>query len=33
MIRFNGICLITKDVERLSSFYQELLQVGFVREG
>jgi catechol 2,3-dioxygenase-like lactoylglutathione lyase family enzyme len=33
MKRFNGICLISPDVERLGSFYHEILQAEYVREG
>ena len=33
MTRFNGICINTSDLERLGKFYQELLQVGFARDG
>jgi catechol 2,3-dioxygenase-like lactoylglutathione lyase family enzyme len=33
MARFTGICIITKDVERLGDFYREILQAGYDREG
>ena len=33
MRRFAGICIITKDVTRLSSFYQEVLQAPYQQEG
>lgn len=33
MKRFAGVCIITKDVDRLGNFYHELLQVDYEREG
>lgn len=33
MPRFNGICLITRDVDRLAAFYQDLLRVEIQRDG
>jgi predicted enzyme related to lactoylglutathione lyase len=33
MKRFNGICILTKDVERLGSFYRDLLQVPDQQDG
>jgi catechol 2,3-dioxygenase-like lactoylglutathione lyase family enzyme len=33
MKRFNGICIISEDVDRLGKFYQDLFQVAVVREG
>ena len=32
-MRFNGICILSPDVERLGAFYSELLQVPTEREG
>jgi predicted enzyme related to lactoylglutathione lyase len=33
MKRFNGICIISKDVDRLGAFYRQLLQVDCQRDG
>jgi predicted enzyme related to lactoylglutathione lyase len=33
MKRFNGICILSPDVERLANFYQALLQVETQRDG
>ena len=33
MRRFTGICIITKDVNRLSNFYRQILQVEARQEG
>ena len=33
MKRFNGICIITKDIARLVGFYRELLQVDVQQDG
>ncbi len=33
MKRFNGICILSKDVERLVNFYRQLLHVEVDREG
>lgn len=33
MRRFNGICIITRDVDRLGSFYNNLLHVEMQRDG
>ena len=33
MKRFQGICIVTKDVDRLGDFYQQILQVAMQRQG